>query len=59
VYAGVKGGSTMSNKNKKDKEKEVPPTPENNENTIWDSFWKLTRPEVTETKKEETTFKWF
>lgn len=49
----------MSNKTKKDKEKEVPTTPEKNENTIWDSFWKLTRPEVTETKKEETTFKWF
>ncbi|NQD68832.1 hypothetical protein HP456_23270 [Bacillus haikouensis] len=45
----------MSNKN----EKEVKADSEISEDTIWDSFWKLTRPEVSESNKEEDTFKWF
>ncbi|MCA1053942.1 hypothetical protein LCM10_03000 [Rossellomorea aquimaris] len=49
----------MSNKNKKDKEKEVPKKAETDEHSIWDSFWKLTKPEVDAKEKEETNFKWF
>lgn len=47
----------MANKNKK--EKEVSAAAETNEHTIWDSFWKLAKPEANETKKEESTFRWF
>jgi hypothetical protein len=51
----------MSGKNKK--EKEVPIMPEKDEHSIWDSFWKLERPEARpqaqEQKTEETTFRWF
>jgi hypothetical protein len=53
----------MSGKSKK--EKEVPIMPEKNEDSIWDSFWKLekpeaeARPQAEEQKTEENTFRWF
>jgi hypothetical protein len=50
-----KGGSIMSNKT----EQEVKADSETKEDTIWDSFWKLTKTEAGEPSKEEDTFKWF
>ena len=41
------------------KEKEVKSTSNENEGkeTVWDGFWKLTKP--VEENKEENTFRWF
>ncbi|WP_160316860.1 hypothetical protein [Rossellomorea vietnamensis] len=44
---------------KKEKEKEVKSTSIENEDkgTVWDGFWKLSKP--VEENKEEKTFRWF
>ncbi|WRP04811.1 hypothetical protein U9J35_12880 [Rossellomorea aquimaris] len=43
--------------NKKEKEKEVKSSSTESRETVWDSFWKLSK--SVEVNKEEKTVKWF
>jgi hypothetical protein len=54
MYLCIKGGIIMSKK-----EKEVKSTSIENDRkeTVWDGFWKLSKP--VDVNKEEKTVKWF